>query len=73
MHLEHVRPFVESRLILGISLGLIRREAQIPQRRRRTTLPEEAIKARSIVCLAPAVSVTLATLVLNPSAETETS
>ena len=33
MHLEHVRAFVESRLILRISLGLIRRETQIPQRR----------------------------------------
>ena len=34
MDLEHVRPLVESGLILGISLGLIRRDAQILQRRR---------------------------------------
>src|SRR6185437_17158359 len=34
MSLEHVRPFVESGLLQGICLRLIRREAQIPQRRR---------------------------------------
>ena len=33
MDLEHMRPFVQSRLILGTTLGLLRRKAQIPQRR----------------------------------------
>ena len=37
--------------------------------------PSESVRlnAKFIVCLAPSVTVTLATLVSNPSAETETS
>src|SRR5580700_8641832 len=31
MNLKHVRPLVESRLILRVSLGLSRREAEIPE------------------------------------------
>jgi len=33
MNFQHVRAFIEQRLLLGISLGLFRREAQIGQRR----------------------------------------
>ena len=36
MNLKHVRPLVESRLILRVSLGLSRREAEIPERERAT-------------------------------------
>jgi hypothetical protein len=71
MDLQHVRPSVESRLILGTALGLFRRPRSPSEGR--TALPEKAARARSIVCLAPAASVTLPTLAPNPSAETETS
>jgi len=64
--------FLEPRLILGASLDCSGGKPRSPSEGR-TALPEEASKDRSMVCLAPAASVSLVALVLNPSAETETS
>ena len=67
MDLKHMRPLVEPRLILGISLGLSSERSRGPREKARPP------NVKFIVCSAPAAIVTLATLVLNPSAETETS
>ncbi len=69
MDLQHMRPFVEPRLIGGATLSAGKPRSP---REGRTALPEELSNVTSRVRAAPPSKVTSAVLATNPSAETAT-